>query len=943
MASIAQTGRPIYYWSGSAWLPISSTIGDFETIQDVAADMFTNHGLHENISVTYDDSTGRIILSADGAVTSVNTQVGDVVLDTDDVLEANNLYFTNQRAIDATSSIINSASVAAVSESNAYTNLVLPTASAAALSAIRWKYKGAYDNGADYAIDDVVTYDTSLWIRIGEPNPGYAPYVGSPYWQILAISEVDLTDYLTTASAAAIYHTTASATASVAYLEELISQLFDSISPSSASATASRITAYVKNGNTPLAIGTPVYITGSDGTNIIVGPSSNLAESTSSKTFGFTQTALDANQHGYIVLQGELEGLNTNSANEGDPIWLGSTPGTVIYGLANKPSAPNHLVYLGVVSRKNANNGEIFVSIQNGFELQELHNVKINGVANGNVLQYNSASSLWVNAPLITTNIPEGTNLYYTEERALASASNIFVHPNHQNLSASLVNNQIILSASGGGGGGASLIVSASAPVIANEGDGWFDNTDGSFYVYDGTFWVETASNVSVDQESAQDLVAPLLVHGNHENLTATYNDVGNKIILTVSGGGSVESVNGQTGEVTLSTTNISEGTNLYFTNVRAINAGSATYLTQTNAANTYLTQANAASTYETQSNANATYAPKASPILTGNPQAPTPSTSTNSTIIATTAYVKNQGYLTSASAAANLLSQSSASSTYYPKTGGTISGNVNITGDLTVSGTTTTVNTETINLADNIITLNSNATGAPTENAGFEVERGSSTNVSIRWNETNDKWESTRDGTTFKELGSGAVIYQTTQPDTSDIEPGTLWIDSDQAVGTGLDIQTITRWSKVISASTTTIYGLDDENTNLLYKPGFELVYINGSLINRGLDYTATTGDTIVLNEAVAVGDLVEIHSYQSFMLLEHYTKTESDDRYIKTSDSELVKYGSSEPQNPGTGTIWIDSTNITSPITKVYNGITWIIASGADAGLHPFFMAGI
>jgi len=943
MASIAQTGRPIYYWSGSAWLPISSTIGDFETIQDVAADMFTNHGLHENISVTYDDSTGRIILSADGAVTSVNTQVGDVVLDTDDVLEANNLYFTNQRAIDATSSIINSASVAAVSESNAYTNLVLPTASAAALSAIRWKYKGAYDNGADYAIDDVVTYDTSLWIRIGEPNPGYAPYVGSPYWQILAISEVDLTDYLTTASAAAIYHTTASATASVAYLEELISQLFDSISPSSASATASRITAYVKNGNTPLAIGTPVYITGSDGTNIIVGPSSNLSESTSSKTFGFTQTALDANQHGYIVLQGELEGLNTNSANEGDPIWLGSTPGTVIYGLANKPSAPNHLVYLGVVSRKNANNGEIFVSIQNGFELQELHNVKINGVANGNVLQYNSASSLWVNAPLITTNIPEGTNLYYTEERALASASNIFVHPNHQNLSASLVNNQIILSASGGGGGGASLIVSASAPVIANEGDGWFDNTDGSFYVYDGTFWVETASNVSVDQESAQDLVAPLLVHGNHENLTATYNDVGNKIILTVSGGGSVESVNGQTGEVTLSTTNISEGTNLYFTNVRAINAGSATYLTQTNAANTYLTQANAASTYETQSNANATYAPKASPILTGNPQAPTPSTSTNSTIIATTAYVKNQGYLTSASAAANLLSQSSASSTYYPKTGGTISGNVNITGDLTVSGTTTTVNTETINLADNIITLNSNATGAPTENAGFEVERGSSTNVSIRWNETNDKWEFTRDGTTFKELGSGAVIYQTTQPDTSDIEPGTLWIDSDQAVGTGLDIQTITRWSKVISASTTTIYGLDDENTNLLYKPGFELVYINGSLINRGLDYTATTGDTIVLNEAVAVGDLVEIHSYQSFMLLEHYTKTESDDRYIKTSDSELVKYGSSEPQNPGTGTIWIDSTNITSPITKVYNGITWIIASGADAGLHPFFMAGI
>jgi hypothetical protein len=964
MASIAQTGRPIYYWSGSAWLPISSTIGDFETIQDVTADMFTSHGLHENISVTYDDSTGRMILSADGAVTSVNTQVGDVVLDTDDVLEANNLYFTNQRAINATSSIINSASVAAVNESTAYTNLVLPNASAAAVSAIRWKYKGAYNNGLDYAPDDVVTYDTSLWIRIGEPNPGYVPYVGSAYWQLLAISEIDLTNYLTTASAAAIYHTTASATASVAYLEELISQLFDSISPSSASATASRITAYVKNGSTSLAKGVPVYITGADGTNIIVGPASNDSESTSSKTLGFTQTALSANQHGYIVLEGSLNGLNTNGANAGDPIWLGETPGTVIYGLANKPQAPNHLVYLGVVSRKNQNNGEIFVKIQNGFELKELHDVRINGVANGDIVKWNSASSLWINTPLVTTTIPEGSNLYYTEARALASASNIFIHPNHQNLSASLINNQIILSASGGGGGGgASLIVSASAPVIASEGDGWFDNTDGSFYVYDGTFWVETASNVSVDQESAQDLVAPLLVHGNHENLTATYNDVGNKIILTVSGGGAVESVNNQTGEVTLTTTNISEGSNLYFTNVRAINAGSATYLTQTNAANTYLTQANAASTYETQSNANATYAPKASPIFTGNPQAPTPSTSTNSTIIATTAYVKNQGFLTSASAAANLLSQANATSTYYPKTGGTISGNVSITGDLTVSGSTTTVNTETINLADNIITLNSNATGSPTENAGIEIERGTSSNVAIRWNETNDKWEFTRDGSTYKELGSGAVIYQTTQPDTSDIEPGTLWIDSNQAVGTGLDIQTITRWYKTISASTTTISGLDDENTNLLYRPGFELVYVNGTLINRGLDYTATTGDTIVLNEAVLSGDLIEIHSYQSFMLIEHYTKTESDNRYLSQinasanylsinnasstyvakTDTELVKYGSVEPLNPDTGTIWIDSTNITSPITKVYNGTTWIIASGADAGLHPFFMAGI
>lgn len=85
-----------------------------------------------------------------------------------------------------------------------------------------------------------------------------------------------------------------------------------------------------------------------------------------------------------------------------------------------------------------------------------------------------------------------------------------------------------------------------------------------------------------------------------------------------------------------------------------------------------------------------------------------------------------------------------------------TTTGNVTVGGDLTVSGTTTTINTETINLADNIITLNSNETSSPSQNAGIEVERGTSTNVSIRWNETTDKWEFTNDGSTYEAFGSG-------------------------------------------------------------------------------------------------------------------------------------------------------------------------------------------
>lgn len=75
------------------------------------------------------------------------------------------------------------------------------------------------------------------------------------------------------------------------------------------------------------------------------------------------------------------------------------------------------------------------------------------------------------------------------------------------------------------------------------------------------------------------------------------------------------------------------------------------------------------------------------------------------------------------------------------------------VTGNLIVNGTTTTINTENVTIEDNILILNSNATGAPTVNSGIEIERGSSTNVAIRWNESLDYWEFTNDGTTYQKM----------------------------------------------------------------------------------------------------------------------------------------------------------------------------------------------
>ena len=78
------------------------------------------------------------------------------------------------------------------------------------------------------------------------------------------------------------------------------------------------------------------------------------------------------------------------------------------------------------------------------------------------------------------------------------------------------------------------------------------------------------------------------------------------------------------------------------------------------------------------------------------------------------------------------------------------------IAGNMTVEGTTTTVNSNTVSIADNIVTLNSDAAGAPTQNAGIEIERGDEANVQLRWNEGSDTWTFTNDGAVYYPMATG-------------------------------------------------------------------------------------------------------------------------------------------------------------------------------------------
>lgn len=147
--------------------------------------------------------------------------------------------------------------------------------------------------------------------------------------------------------------------------------------------------------------GQAVYVSSATGTNIVVTKASNVSEPTSSKTIGLLETTGATNAIVNVITDGLLTGLNTSTAVIGDPVWLG-TNGDLIYGLSNKPYAPLHLVYIGIVTRVSGTVGEILIKVQNGFELYELHNVSALTPSNDDFLQYESSTLLWKNKQLST-------------------------------------------------------------------------------------------------------------------------------------------------------------------------------------------------------------------------------------------------------------------------------------------------------------------------------------------------------------------------------------------------------------------------------------------------------------------------------------------------------------------------------------------------------------
>jgi hypothetical protein len=144
-----------------------------------------------------------------------------------------------------------------------------------------------------------------------------------------------------------------------------------------------------------------VRITGAQGQRLKVDLALATTDVLSAETIGLVTETINNNQEGFVTVSGLVRGINTTGSlqtetwADGDILYLSPTTAGNITNV--KPVAPNHLIVIGYVVHAHITQGSIYVKVDNGYELDELHNVSIAGAANNDALIYESATALWKN------------------------------------------------------------------------------------------------------------------------------------------------------------------------------------------------------------------------------------------------------------------------------------------------------------------------------------------------------------------------------------------------------------------------------------------------------------------------------------------------------------------------------------------------------------------
>jgi hypothetical protein len=188
--------------------------------------------------------------------------------------------------------------------------------------------------------------------------------------------------------------------------------------------------------------------------------------------------------------------------------------------------------------------------------------------------------------------------------------------------------------------------------------------------------------------------------------------------------------------------------------------------------------------------------------------------------------------------------------------------------------------------------------------------------------------------GTAWQETGptipANPIKYQASAP--SSPSTGDIWVDSDADVTTGS--QQFQRFRFVASGGETTISGNDANGATLAYTAGLEQVVLNGAVLVRGHDYTATNGTSITgLSPALVANDVLEVFSFIAFTVANTYTQSQVDGLVAAAGKVKQIVYGSYGTQINSSTNTYVD-TGLTATITptSATSKILVMIAHGAN-----------
>jgi len=187
---------------------------------------------------------------------------------------------------------------------------------------------------------------------------------------------------------------------------DMLKSTYDTDNDGIVDAAKKEVVEVINKTGATLTKGTICYIksTSSSGTHPEVLKADATTEATSSKTMGAIFEDIPNDATGLLVTSGEVRNLDTSAYNTGSLLWLSTTPGEVT---TTPPAEPNHVVFIGHVTRSQNVNGRVLYAIQNGYELTELHGVQCPSPSTNDVLKYDS-SGLWVNGTLSKSEVGLG-------------------------------------------------------------------------------------------------------------------------------------------------------------------------------------------------------------------------------------------------------------------------------------------------------------------------------------------------------------------------------------------------------------------------------------------------------------------------------------------------------------------------------------------------------